>query len=72
MKAVNLPRSRYLQVSHGAPAVKGGAATERSEAPLTGGGSAVARLPIGSGRPPLSRVENKGRQYYRRDYGNKM
>jgi len=34
-------------------AVKGGAATERSEAPLTGEGSAVARLPSGSGRAPL-------------------
>jgi hypothetical protein len=53
MEAVNLPRSRYLQVSNEAPAVKGGAATERSEAPLTGEGSAVARLPSGSGRAPL-------------------
>jgi hypothetical protein len=53
IEAVNLPRSRYLQVSNEAPAVKDGAATERSEAPLTGGGSAVARLPIGSGLAPL-------------------
>ena len=53
MEAVDLPRSRYLQVSNEAPAVKGGTATERSEAPLTGGGSAVARLPSGSGLAPL-------------------
>ena len=53
MEAINLPRSRYLQVSNEAPAVKGGAATERSEAPLTGEGSAVARLPSGAGRAPL-------------------
>jgi hypothetical protein len=53
MDAVTLPRSRYFQVSNEAPAVKGGVATERSEAPLTGEGSAVARFPSGSGRAPL-------------------
>jgi hypothetical protein len=52
MEAGDLPRSRYLQVSNEAPAVKGGAATESSEAPLTGGGSAVARLPSGAGVCP--------------------
>jgi hypothetical protein len=53
MEAVNLPRSRYLQVSNEAPAVKGGFATERSEAPLTAGGSEVARLALGAGDAPL-------------------
>ena len=39
MGAVDLPRSRYFQVSNEAPAVKGGFATERSEAPLTAEGA---------------------------------
>ena len=53
MEVVNLPRSRYLQVSNEDSAVKGGFATERSEAPLTAGGSEVARLALGAGDAPL-------------------
>jgi hypothetical protein len=63
MEAVNLPRSRYLQVSNEAPAVKGGSATERSEAPLTGEGSEVARLSLGDGGRlpfPLARNPRQG------------
>jgi hypothetical protein len=52
MEAVNLPQSRYLQVSNEAPAVKGGSATERSEAPLTAGRSEVGKLTLVPGMLP--------------------